>query len=167
LTQIAAYTITATAINSFVSGQEQVFSTASGTLDFFFLVSNTNTGDPLKTIDLFDALGWGTVSVAADGPPPSGGQAPSGADQSASGQTVNFDYLSSGAGTLTGKSEWLEIDTSATSAVSQAGAFGVIDGGAESIAAFVPTPEPATTSIVGGAVALMALMARRRRARKS
>ena len=73
---------------------------------------------------------------------------------------MTFHYLSSTQGTLTGTSDWLEIDTNATSAT-LAGTLGFIGDDGQKFYEPTPTPEPATTGVVAAALALMALVARR------
>jgi hypothetical protein len=61
-------------------------------------------------------------------------------------------------------SDWLEIDTNAT-AYAFNGSIGVQDGGVASMLAYSPSllPEPATTGLLCGAMALL-FIARRRSA---
>jgi len=147
------------------SGQELVYRTGSGTLDFFIqITNNAGTADPLSSVDALNFGGFTTAVGYAI--PRTAAQAPTDANRSGGvGNVVNFDFLSAGAPSLTGRSYWLEIDTNATTF--GGGVVGVIDQGTASMLAFAPTPEPATTGIVAGALALMALVSRRRLAKKA
>ena len=131
-----------------------------GELQFFVQLVNTGA-DSLKTIDVTNFLGYqtsvGYINLGGESDPNS-------ADRGVAGDVVNFNFLNgSNQGTLMGTSDWLEIDTNATT-FAETGTVGFIDGGAYSITAYAPTgvPEPATTGMVGAALALMVLVARRR-----
>lgn len=144
-----------------------------GTLDFFIQVANTGT-DALESVETDSFLGF-TTSVAQD----PGANAFSEVEASnasrdgtsgTNGDAVRFGFTNTG-GQLTQigpgqTSYWLEIDTNATTY--GVGEVSVQDGGvASAVKFFAPTPEPATTGIIGGALALMALVGRRRLAKKA
>ena len=105
---------------------------------------------------------------------PSTGVAPSAANRTGPGDTVNFFFANSmmqntlGSATpggLGNTSDWLEIDTNAfTLGTLGSGSIGVEDGGVASMLAYSPAaiPEPTTTYLVGGALLLMGLVRFRR-----
>ena len=133
----------------------------NGQLDFFIQFYNTGS-DAIQAVDLTSFAGYqtsvGYISLAPTE------KNPTGADLSNAGD-VTFHYLSGTQGTLTGTSDWLEIDTNATSAT-LAGTLGFIGDDGQKFYEPTPTPEPATTGVVAAALALMALVARRRLPKK-
>jgi len=153
---------------------ELVYMTVTGQYDFYFQVNNSPTADNINEVTLLDYSGWTTAVGKVV--PPSFAIGPSSANRTAgSGDGVNFFFVNgSGQNTLGSqspggmgdKSYWLEIATNAP-AYALTGSINVQDGGNASNKAFAPTPEPATTGIVGGALALMALVSRRRLAKKA
>ena len=145
--------------------EDVYFNKSSGGLDFFFQLHDTNSGlAPIQSLDLTSFSGYqtsvGYISLAPTE------QNPTGAHRSSAGDVVSFDYLNGNLGTLTGTSAWLEIDTNATSAT-QSGTVGFLLDGPLTTYGPAPTPEPATTGMVGAALALMALVARRRLPKKA
>lgn len=156
-------TITAT-------GQEQVYRTSGGTLDFFFQVDNTGA-DQLRNIAVKDFTGV-TTSVGYIVGNPSGGVAPNGSSRGNTGNVINFSFVdSSNNGTLMGNSDWVEIDTNATNFVLSSTGTGNItvqDGGVATIFPdYSPAvPEPATLGLLGGGLALLGV-ARWRRSKRA
>jgi hypothetical protein len=158
------------------TGQEEVFSTATGTLDFFIKIVNNQSGgtDNLALVDVRNFTGFTTALgyVLA----PSTGVAPSSANVTTGGDTVNFVFLNSSMQNTLGSlspgglcasnpcpSEWLEIDTNATN-FAETGFVGVQDGGNAGMLAFSPTavPEPKAIGLVGGLALLCVALWRRR-----
>jgi hypothetical protein len=157
------------------TGQELVYLTATG-LDFFIQVVNNNQSNGTDNLALVDARNFaGFTTSVGYLTLPSGGVAPSSANRTASGGTVNFLFLNSSGqntlgsmapGGLGNTSEWLEIDTNAT-ALAFNGSIGVQDGGVASMLAYSPVPEPATTGLLCGAMALLFIARRRAGSRLS
>lgn len=156
------------------TAEELVYRTGTGTLDFFVQVTNNNSAngsDNLRTVDVRNFTGF-TTAVAYN--TESGTVAPSDANRSAAGDTVNFDflilgngYLGTGIGGLGATSYWLEIDTNATS-FTNTGSVGVQDSGTASILAYSPTttPEPISMGLLGGGLALLGVARWRRAVKK-
>lgn len=163
------------------TGQEEVFSTSTGTLDFFIkIVNNQMAGtDNLALVDVRNFTGFTTALgyVLA----PSAGVAPSSANVTSPGDTVNFVFLNSSMQNTLGSlapggmcsanpcsSDWLEIDTNATS-FAMNGFVGVQDGGNAGMLAFSPTavPEPKATGLAGGLALLCIALWRRKSQRLS
>jgi len=155
--------------------EELVYSTSTG-LDFFIQVVNNNQSGATDNLALVDARNFSgvTTSVGYLGIP-IGGVAPSGANRTATGDTINFSFMNNGLNTLgslapSGQgntSEWLEIDTNATT-FTRTGSIGVQDGGTASMLAFAPVapvPEPATAGLLCGGLALLGIFRRRQYSR--
>jgi hypothetical protein len=147
---------------------EQVYR-SGGTLDFYYQITNTGTGDALNTVELGKFTGT-TTSVAyltSNGGTIVPVNAPGAnvASRTATGDLINFFFQSAGsggqfpAGTTT---DYLEVDTNAT--LFDVGGFGAaIDGGAaQGPGLFEPVavPEPASLGLL--AVAGAAAVGRRR-----
>lgn len=135
-----------------------------GALDFFVQVYNPLGSGPVDSVDLTGfsnytaSLGYITLT--------SNEVSPTGASLSASG-VLSFDFDS-----LSGTSSWLEIQTGATS-FATTGTIGINGNLLTSAAPSGVTgdspvvPEPATTGLVAGALALMAIVARRKSTKTS
>ena len=153
------------------SGQELVFSTATG-LNFFIQVTNHNQDYATDNLALVDARNF-TGFTTSVGYLTTGGVAPSGANRTAIGDTVNFSFMDGNGqntlgsltpGGLGNTTDWLEIDTNATS-FAETGSIGVQDGGTAAMLAFAPltspVPEPATAGLLCGGLALLGLVRKR------
>jgi hypothetical protein len=151
------------------TGEERVYLTSTG-LDFFIQVTNNNQTNGTDNLSLVDARNFaGFTTAVAYLTLPSGGVAPALASRAAPGDTVNFYFVDSSGRNDLGSmapsglgntSDWLEIDTNATGLAFN-GSIGVQDGGVASMLAYSPVPEPTTTGVLCGAMALI-FIARRR-----
>lgn len=148
--------------------EQLVYQEASGTLDFYYLVSNSSTSpENIVRITATNFTGFRvTVAFLAIG-----GAPPTEADRSVAGDTVGFDFSGpNNPGVLPGSnSDWVEISTDAT-AFALSGTSNVIDrdGNAGSVTTFSPitTPEPISMNLMGVGVAGFGLLGLRRRSAK-
>lgn len=144
-----------------ISAVEFVYlNTTTGGQDFFVQLHNPLGTVPIDALNFTSFAGYQTSVGFIN----LGGEVdPTGADRAAAGDVVTFDFSS----TLTGASSWLEIDTNATSFAQNAvigfasDTPGSFDGPAGAV------PEPASAGLVIGALALMAIVARRKSAQKA
>lgn len=156
--------------SQFVSGtlQQQVYREDSGTLDFYYLVTNDASSiDGIARLTTTNFAGFTTdVSYLTT---PAGGTAPTGANRSPAGNTIGFEFQVGGINVLNPNhsSAWLEISTNATE-FNFNGISSVIDGGAANLTTYSPvaTPEPMSMSLLGAGLAGFGLIGLRRRAAK-
>ncbi len=158
-----------------VQGEAMVYRTTSGTLDFFYQITNNNTGNSTTdNLRLVTAVNFTGFTTAVGYVTSSGSVAPSDSNRTLSGAAINFDFLNaSGQNTLGTKppsglgstSYWLEVDTNATTFCNTCGSLSVQDGGNAAMLAPAPTavPEPATLGFLGGGLALLGIARLRKR----
>jgi hypothetical protein len=167
-TKVADTGVLSFSSSTFVSGtlEQQVYREAGGTLDFYYLVTNSaSSKDNIGRMTTNNFAGFTTdVSYLL-----SGGTMPTSADRSTAGDTIGFDFQVSGSNTLQPgtSSDWLEISTNATQ-FSLIGTSNVIDGGVGTVNTYSPTatPEPMSMSLMGAGLAGFGLLGLRRRAAK-
>jgi hypothetical protein len=146
-----------------------VFRNPSGTLDFYYQVANdSNSATSLArlTATNFSTFatytGYRTDGATTLGAPFSNGTVPPvSADRNASGTVVGFDFQPpDSAKVAPGQtSEVLVISTDATNFGN--GNVSVIDGGAATLPAFQPIPEPSITVLIALASILLLISYRR------
>jgi hypothetical protein len=153
------------------TGSELVYRTGTGTLDFFYQVTNnqSNSSDNLRLVTLGGYTG-ATTAVAYN--TNSGSVAPSDAFRSAPGDTLNFDFLTSGSASTLGTntpfglgstSDWLEVDTTSTT-YALTGFLAAQDTGNASMLAYAPSkgpatvPEPTSLGLFGGGLAALGIV---------
>ncbi len=129
-----------------VSGtlDQRVYQEAGGTLDFYYLVTNSSSSNqPVVRMTATNFTGFSLAVAYLT--IPVGGIPPTGADRSPDGSTVGFDDFLVPDNT----SEWLEISTSATS-FALTGTTDIIDlsgGTADGLTTYSPAAVPEPTSI--------------------
>lgn len=147
-----------------VSGtlDQRVYQEAGGTLDFYYLVTNSATSaQPVLRMTATNFTGF-SLAVAFLSIPV-GGIPPTEADRSIDGSTVGFDdFLIPGS-----SSAWLEISTSAT-AFALSGTTDIIDLSGDTVGSLttyspVAVPEPSSAILTLGLTALFLLLRRGRR----
>jgi hypothetical protein len=163
-TLITSLTLPVNSLSGAVFGTmtSAVYRNQFGTLDFYYQYVNGAGSDPINRITMNSFRGFTTdvgYRTTAIGPFVAGTVEPDEANRSFSGSVVGFDFdppvaIPSGA-----TSRVLVVRTNATDF--RNGWTSVINGGATTVAAFAPVPEPTTL----GALALGALGLLRRRKR--
>jgi hypothetical protein len=157
------------------AGEEMVYRTSAGTLDFFVQVTNNqaNGSDNLDEVSLFNFAGFTTSVGYVTGF--GGTVAPSNANRTATGSTINFFFFDptgqhNTLGTMSpyglgSTTYWLEVDTNATSYTT--GSVGVQDGTNAAMMAYAPAvPEPMSMGLLGGGLAALGLL-KLRKAKKA
>jgi len=167
-TQVADTGVLNFTTSQYVSGtlRQEVYKESSGTLDFYYLVSNNSSSvDNIGRLTTNNFAGFTTdVSYLT-----TGGTAPTDSDRSGAGDTVGFDFKGPNGNTLAAgtSSAWIEISTNATS-FAFIGSSNIIDGNVASVTTYSPTaaPEPMSMSLLGAGLAGFGLLGLRRRSAK-
>ena len=151
---------------SSVSGtlDQQVYQEAGGTLDFYYVVSNSAMSlANIGRIAATNFTGFGTIVSYL----PSGNVAPTEADRSIPGDTVGFDFQAAGVNLIApGQlSDFVEISTNAT-LFALVGTTSISDGGTATVTTYSPvaaTPEPVSINLLAAGLAGLALIGSRLR----